>query len=142
MKSAPASSSCTVRRRCASNDGKPPRGWMHGVPRCLAYATAGKRLSGTVARKSRASLPRSPRASGCDSTRARRSSIPGNRAAGSGLAIRKISHEVVDRDADVRLLVVHPIEAEALEQGLDLVLRPVADDHVAADVQQHALEPD
>src|SRR5436190_1811309 len=51
---------------------------------------------------------------------------------GLGAATAQVLEKVVDREVEVRLLVVHPIEAERAEQRLDVLARPLADHQVAA----------
>src|SRR3954471_22592219 len=54
----------------------------------------------------------------------------------------QILPQIGDRDTDIGLLVVNPVEAVALKDGLHFGRRPVADHYVAAHIEQDAVEND
>src|SRR4051794_22559635 len=83
-----------------------------------------------------------PFASGCASTCARTASMLRRPPSGRGRAMVQVLLEMLDRNADVRLLVIDAVETEALEHLGHLRGIARADHDVAADVQKHAAQSD
>src|SRR4051794_30304023 len=83
-----------------------------------------------------------PCASGWLSTCARYRSMSRSRASGVGAATAQVLVKVVDGQVEIRLLVIHAVEAERAEQRLDILALALAHHQVAARIQQDIRQAD